>query len=204
MTQKASDGFTLGTGNLSLPDLAQPNLTTTVPVIIQSNSVEGSLSTGVFLSDSGGPCVVPCLVTDFTTETTPGSRFWLVSGTHGSSDAEYVYVKDATTGILESGAHGTQHYQLFARVDGEGVAYSRYGTGPAPDPHGKALYLSTSSGRLLEIPYVAGAAGSSEYTPITSDHSKAGNTNAVVGAYNGAATMTLQTSSKACLVNVIS
>lgn len=202
MTQKTSDESTLGLGNLSLPNLAQPNLTTTATVTIQSNAVGLAPATAVYLGDGGGLCVVPWLGTDFTSGGTGGSRAWLVSGTAGSADAEYVFVKDRAP-VLNNGA-GASNYELFAKKDGSGIAYSRSSASGDPDPHGQTMYLSLSSGRLLEIPYVANAFASSDYAPITSDHSKAGSTNEVIGAYNTGVTTTLQTSSKACLVNVIS
>tara|TARA_R100000655_G_scaffold27371_3_gene55802 strand:- start:5663 stop:6277 length:615 start_codon:yes stop_codon:yes gene_type:complete len=204
MTQKASDGFTLGAGNLSLPDLAQPNLTTTVPVTVQSNSIVKGAFTIVQIGDGGGLCVAPYLVTDFKNAGTTGSKVWLVSGTHGQSDAEYVYVKDQGDAIPDN--HASQAYTVFVKKDGSGIAYSRESAHASDDPHGQTMYLSTSSGRLLEIPYVGGAHTSADYVNLLSDHAAAGNTNTVVGIGDGGlgVTMTFQTSSKACLVNVIS
>ena len=205
MTQKTSDESTLGLGNLSLPNLAQPNLTKTAPVTIKSNSIVKGGNTVVYLGEGGGLCVAPCLVTDFKNAGTVGSRAWLVSGTHGEPDAEYVYVKDQGSAI-PSGGHGSQSYTLFVKKDGSSIVYSRDSAHGSPDPHGGMMYLSTSSGRLLEIPYVGGAFTDPNYVNLLSDHAASFHSNAVIGIGDGGlgVTMTFQTSSKACLVNVIS
>ena len=204
MTQKTSDESTLGLGNLSLPNLAQPNLTTTATVTIQSNSIVKGAFTIVQIGDGGGLCVAPYLVTNFKSAGIAGSKVWLVSGTHGQSDAEYVFVKDDAAPLPDG--HTSQAYTVFVKKDGSGIAYSRESAHGSPDPHGQTMYLSTSSGRLLEIPYVGGAFTDPNYVNLLSDKNAASNTNAVVGIGDGelGVTMTFQTSSKACLVNVIS
>lgn len=209
MTQKASDGFTLGTGNLSLPNLAQPNITTTTTVKIANNSID--TANRVHFCADGGIAVITSLVADFATAGTAGSRMWLVSGALGSDDADYIWVKDGKFGsgnegnLLCSNASVKGVYTLHVKKDGSEFVWEPNTAHPdigvvVPN----SVYISLMSGKLLEVKYKDGAAASSDYVYATFDHSKKEG-NDIIGANFGSdVTSTIETSSKACLVNVIS